>query len=115
MSLILSAPPAYSLIRPFAQHLPDMRAVFSIHDQPQIYLSATRRASLIELGLRGERELLQNQGSECYTEPSDYVDTSHLNESHSSEIRWDRSCRRESNLRNPNKHEVDRTFEWESL
>jgi len=36
-----------------------MRAVFSIHDQPQIYLSATRRASLVELGLRGERESVQ--------------------------------------------------------
>lgn len=47
---------AASLIRPFAKYMPDMQAVFSIHDQPRIYLSATRRASLIELGLNGERE-----------------------------------------------------------
>jgi beta-1,2-xylosyltransferase len=79
---------AASLIRPFAGYMPDMRAVFSIHDQPQIYLSATRKASLIELGLRGEH-------------------TAHLHESDSSDIHWERSCSRESNLRTRNKNEVD--------
>lgn len=34
-------------------------------------------------------------------------DTSHLRESDSSDIRWERSCSRESNLRKPTKHEND--------
>lgn len=33
-----------------------MRAVFSIHDQPQVYVSWARRSSLVDLGLRGERK-----------------------------------------------------------
>lgn len=45
------------LIAAFAQDLPDMKATFSIFDQPQIYLSWARRGSLVELGLRGEREV----------------------------------------------------------
>lgn len=44
-----------SLIKTFARFLPDMKATFSIFDQPQIYLSWGRRGSLVELGLRGER------------------------------------------------------------
>jgi beta-1,2-xylosyltransferase len=44
-----------SLISGFARYLPNMKATFSIFDQPQIYLSWARRESLIDLGLRGER------------------------------------------------------------
>lgn len=40
----------------FSQLLPDLRATFSIFDQPQIYLSWARRESLVKLGLQGERE-----------------------------------------------------------
>ena len=42
------------LISAFSRFLPDMKATFSIFDQPQIYLSWARRGSLVELGLRGE-------------------------------------------------------------
>jgi len=45
-----------SLLRTFARYLPDLRATFSIFDQPQIYLSWARKSSLIELGLQGKRE-----------------------------------------------------------
>lgn len=45
-----------SLLEVFARFLPDLKATFSIFDQPQIYLSWARRASLMNLGLTGERE-----------------------------------------------------------
>jgi beta-1,2-xylosyltransferase len=44
------------LISAFSRFLPDMKATFSIFDQPQIYLSWARRGSLVDLGLRGESE-----------------------------------------------------------
>lgn len=44
------------LLQAFARYLPDLRATFSIFDQPQIYLSWARRGSLVDLGLRNERE-----------------------------------------------------------
>ena len=47
-----------SLINAFAHHLPDLNATFSIFDQPQIYLSWARRASLVSLGLKNQRERL---------------------------------------------------------
>jgi beta-1,2-xylosyltransferase len=46
-----------SLISSFSRFLPNMKATFSIFDEPQIYLSWARRESLVDLGLRGESEL----------------------------------------------------------
>ena len=46
-----------SLLEVFARFLPDLKATFSIFDQPQIYLSWARRESLLKLGLNHEREL----------------------------------------------------------
>lgn len=46
------------LLDVFARFLPDLKATFSIFDQPQIYLSWARRASLVKLGLENERESL---------------------------------------------------------
>lgn len=43
------------LINAFAHYLPDLNATFSIFDQPQIYLSWARRASLASLGLKNQR------------------------------------------------------------
>lgn len=54
-SSVGSTASCHRIIKPFARHLPSMRAVFSIHDQPQVYVSWARRSSLVDLGLRGER------------------------------------------------------------
>lgn len=56
-----------SLIDVFARFLPDLKATFSIFDQPQIYLSWARRESLVNLGLQGDRKLAQAGGvpAEC--------------------------------------------------
>lgn len=43
------------LLQVFARFLPDLKATFSIFDQPQVYLSWARRGSLVEMGLHGER------------------------------------------------------------
>lgn len=58
MSYVEKAKLIFRLISAFAKDLPDMKATFSIFDQPQIYLSWARRGSLVALGLRGEREFL---------------------------------------------------------
>lgn len=47
------------LISAFSDYLPDMKATFSIFDQPQIYLSWARRGSLVDLGLSGKGESLK--------------------------------------------------------
>ena len=49
--------PWYSLVESFARYLPaDLKATFSIFDQPQVYLSWARRGSLVELGLKNRRQ-----------------------------------------------------------
>ena len=69
------------LLGVFARFLPDLKATFSIFDQPQIYLSWARRGSLVELGLRGEH-------------------TTHLQETDSAHVRLSRSCPPDSHFRN---------------
>lgn len=54
-------PPSLSLIKSFAKDLPGigkngLRAVFSIFDQPQIYLPWKARQGLVAAGRKGERE-----------------------------------------------------------
>jgi hypothetical protein len=54
-----------SLLDVFARFLPDLKATFSIFDQPQIYLSWARRESLVNLGLHGDRELPSGRRPGC--------------------------------------------------
>lgn len=70
----------HSLIAAFSRFLPDMKATFSIFDQPQIYLSWARRGSLVDLGLQGQV-------------------TEHLQETDDATVRLSRSCPPESNYR----------------
>jgi len=82
----------FRLLKVFSRFLPDMKATFSIFDQPQIYLSWARRGSLVDLGLRNERE------SSCWT--SLMEDTTHLQETDSAHVRLTRSCPPSSHFRN---------------
>ncbi|GMK57357.1 hypothetical protein CspeluHIS016_0401910 [Cutaneotrichosporon spelunceum] len=68
------------MLASIAEHLPDVRATFSIFDQPQIYLSWARRDSLISLGLQGKH-------------------TTHLEEVDDGHVRLTRSCAPDSAFR----------------
>lgn len=46
-----------SLLSKFASHLPDLRATFSLYDEPSVYVPWSRRESLI--GSRESRESFQ--------------------------------------------------------
>ncbi|OXG27210.1 hypothetical protein C367_02639 [Cryptococcus neoformans Ze90-1] len=85
-----------SLLRGFSDHLPDMRATFSIFDQPQIYLSWARRGSLVDLGLRGEK-------------------TSHLEETDSAKVKLSRSCAPDSNYRKNKNFSEGKSLIYDSL
>ncbi|KIR75552.1 hypothetical protein I310_00245 [Cryptococcus deuterogattii CA1014] len=85
-----------SLLRGFSDYLPDMRATFSIFDQPQIYLSWARRGSLVDLGLRGE-------------------ETSHLEETDSAKVKLSRSCAPDSNYRKNGSFLEGKSFIYDSL
>ncbi|KIR42923.1 hypothetical protein I307_05090 [Cryptococcus deuterogattii 99/473] len=85
-----------SLLRGFSDYLPDMRATFSIFDQPQIYLSWARRGSLVDLGLRGEK-------------------TSHLEETDSAKVKLSRSCAPDSNYRKNGSFLEGKSFIYDSL
>ncbi|WVQ73253.1 hypothetical protein IAR50_002821 [Cryptococcus sp. DSM 104548] len=85
-----------TLLRAFSEHLPDMRATFSIFDQPQIYLSWARRGSLVNLGLRGEH-------------------TTHLEETDSAKVKLYRSCAPDSNYRQNQSFSEGRSFIYDSL
>ncbi|KAK8858698.1 hypothetical protein IAR55_002927 [Kwoniella newhampshirensis] len=84
------------LLRAFSQHLPNMRATFSIFDQPQIYLSWARRGSLVDLGLRGEH-------------------TTHLEETDSAHVKLSRSCAPDSNYRKEEDLSEGKSFIYDSL
>ncbi|AAW42848.2 CAP1-related [Cryptococcus deneoformans JEC21] len=85
-----------SLLRGFSDYLPDMRATFSIFDQPQIYLSWARRGSLVDLGLRGEK-------------------TSHLEETDSAKVKLSRSCAPDSNYRKNENFSEGKSLIYDSL
>nr|KIR49754.1 hypothetical protein I312_00844 [Cryptococcus bacillisporus CA1280] len=85
-----------SLLRGFSDYLPDMRATFSIFDQPQIYLSWARRGSLVDLGLRREK-------------------TSHLEETDSAKVKLSRSCAPDSNYRKNGSFLEGKSFIYDSL
>ncbi|WVF69132.1 hypothetical protein IAT40_003906 [Kwoniella sp. CBS 6097] len=85
-----------SLLSAFSKYLPDMRATFSIFDQPQIYLSWARRASLIDLGLRGEH-------------------TTHLEETDSAHVKLSRSCAPDSHYRKNQTYSEGKSFIYDSL
>lgn len=85
-----------SLVKSFARYLPDMRAVFSIHDHPQVYVSWARRSSLVELGLSGQH-------------------TKHLRESDNADVLWSRSCAPESNLRRNTTNDESHSLVYDSL
>ncbi|BEI86445.1 hypothetical protein CcaverHIS002_0607320 [Cutaneotrichosporon cavernicola] len=68
------------MLASIAEYLPDLRATFSIFDQPQIYLSWARRDSLVSLGQQGKR-------------------TSHLEEVDDGYVRLTRSCAPDSAFR----------------
>lgn len=68
------------MLASIAAYLPDLRATFSIFDQPQIYLSWARRESLVSLGLSGKH-------------------TSHLAEVDDGNVRLTRSCSPDSAFR----------------
>nr|XP_018262209.1 uncharacterized protein I303_05225 [Kwoniella dejecticola CBS 10117]OBR84367.1 hypothetical protein I303_05225 [Kwoniella dejecticola CBS 10117] len=85
-----------ALLKGFAKYLPDMKATFSIFDQPQIYLSWARRGSLVDLGLRGEV-------------------TSHLQETDDSEVKLSRSCAPGTNFRKNKDFSEGKSFIYDSL
>ncbi|WWD18593.1 hypothetical protein CI109_103046 [Kwoniella shandongensis] len=85
-----------NLLRAFSRFLPDMRATFSIFDQPQIYLSWARRGSLVDLGLRGEH-------------------TTHLEETDSAHVKLSRSCAPDSNYRKEDDFSEGKSFIYDSL
>ncbi|WVQ83028.1 hypothetical protein IAT38_005166 [Cryptococcus sp. DSM 104549] len=85
-----------NLISAFSQHLPDMRATFSIFDQPQIYISWARRGSLVDLGLRGEH-------------------TTHLEETDNAQVKLSRSCAPDSNYRKNESFSEGKSFIYDSL
>ncbi|RXK37688.1 hypothetical protein M231_05021 [Tremella mesenterica] len=87
---------AASLISSFSRYLPDLRATFSIFDQPQIYLSWARRGSLVDLGLRGEL-------------------TTHLHETDDAKVRLSRSCDPDSNFRRNVTFQEGRSLIYDSL
>ncbi|EIW73449.1 hypothetical protein TREMEDRAFT_42362 [Tremella mesenterica DSM 1558] len=87
---------AASLISSFSRYLPDLRATFSIFDQPQIYLSWARRGSLVDLGLRGEL-------------------TTHLHETDDAKVRLSRSCDPDSNFRRNMTFQEGRSLIYDSL
>lgn len=68
------------MLQSIARYLPDMKATFSIFDQPQIYLSWARRSSLATLGLKG-------------------MHTTHLDEPDDGNVQLRRSCSPNSTLR----------------
>ncbi|WRT67909.1 uncharacterized protein IL334_004883 [Kwoniella shivajii] len=85
-----------NLLKAFSKYLPNMKATFSIFDQPQIYLSWARRGSLIDLGLRGEH-------------------TTHLNETDDSEVKLSRSCAPGTNFRKNKDFTEGKSFIYDSL
>ncbi|OCF30440.1 hypothetical protein I316_07927 [Kwoniella heveanensis BCC8398] len=85
-----------SLLSAFSKYLPDMRATFSIFDQPQIYLSWARRASLVDLGLRGEH-------------------TTHLEETDSAHVKLSRSCAPDTHYRKNQTYSEGKSFIYDSL
>ncbi|KAL1408186.1 hypothetical protein Q8F55_004991 [Vanrija albida] len=87
---------AVKLIRPFAHHLPDLNATFSIFDQPQIYLSWGRRSSLASLGLKGQH-------------------TSLLEENDDPNVELARSCAPDSALRTNPAADEGKSFIYNSL
>ncbi|KAK4685681.1 hypothetical protein P7C73_g4466, partial [Tremellales sp. Uapishka_1] len=93
---LLRAVDATSLIKAFSRFLPDLRATFSIFDQPQIYLSWARRSSLVDLGLRGEH-------------------TTHLKESDDAHVRLSRSCAPDSNFRKNASFHGGKSFIYDGL
>ncbi|WVQ65645.1 uncharacterized protein L199_003823 [Kwoniella botswanensis] len=85
-----------NLLKGFIKYLPNMKATFSIFDQPQIYLSWARRGSLIDLGLRGEV-------------------TTHLHETDDSEVKLSRSCAPKTNFRKDPGYSEGKSFIYDSL
>ncbi|WWC70900.1 uncharacterized protein I206_104852 [Kwoniella pini CBS 10737] len=85
-----------ALLKGFSKYLPNMKATFSIFDQPQIYLSWARRGSLIDLGLRGEV-------------------TTHLKETDNSEVKLSRSCAPGTNFRKNKEFIEGKSFIYDSL
>ncbi|WVR06467.1 hypothetical protein IAU60_003498 [Kwoniella sp. DSM 27419] len=87
---------ASSLLSAFSEYLPNMRATFSIFDQPQIYLSWARRGSLVDLGLRGEH-------------------TTHLEETDAAYVKLSRSCAPDSHYRKNQTYSEGKSFIYDSL
>ncbi|WWC88513.1 uncharacterized protein L201_003424 [Kwoniella dendrophila CBS 6074] len=85
-----------NLLKGFSKFLPNMKATFSIFDQPQIYLSWARRSSLIDLGLRGEL-------------------TKHLKETDDSQVKLSRSCAPGTNFRKNKDFNEGKSFIYDSL
>lgn len=88
----------HRLISAFSRFLPDLKATFSIFDQPQIYLSWARRGSLVDLGLSGKGGF----GSRSdFVRPRrlTWAVTEHLQETDDATVRLSRSCPPESNYR----------------
>ncbi|WVW84823.1 hypothetical protein I302_106858 [Kwoniella bestiolae CBS 10118] len=85
-----------NLLKGFIKYLPNMKATFSIFDQPQIYLSWARRGSLIDLGLRGEVTTL-------------------LQETDDSEVKLSRSCAPKTNFRKDRGYSEGKSFIYDSL
>lgn len=83
------------LLQTLAEYLPDLRATFSIFDQPQIYLSWARRDSLVNLGLKGAH-------------------TSHLAEVDDGRVRLSRSCAPDSPFRTSNSTRAGRSLVYDS-
>jgi hypothetical protein len=98
---------SHSLVQTFADILPDLKATFSIFDQPQIYLSWARRGSLVDLGLRNLRESIPVSPLALpLMGETDVLDTNNLREVDDGHVRLSRSCAPDSNFRmNPNFYE----------
>jgi beta-1,2-xylosyltransferase len=96
-----------SLVETFVDILPDLKATFSIFDQPQIYLSWARRGSLVDLGLRNLRESIPNTSFHSLHQiHTDSLDTNNLREVDDGHVRLSRSCAPDSNFRtNPDFYE----------
>jgi hypothetical protein len=96
-----------SLVETFVDILPDLKATFSIFDQPQIYLSWARRGSLVDLGLRNLRESIHTSlPALCFRYTTDSLDTNNLREVDDGHVRLSRSCAPDSNFRtNPDFYE----------
>jgi hypothetical protein len=83
------------LLASIAGYLPDLRATFSIFDQPQIYLSWARRESLVSLGLSGKH-------------------TTHLAEVDDGSVRLTRSCSPDSAFRTKPEASSGRSLVYDS-